>query len=244
MTAKNPSFGVSEKSVASAYTIVGGDCMIATERQTQCKYIELLVKALQEFYVKDAKDLFKDKMVDERAMVGCIYRYMWCSLQRMKWDGIEHDIDIEYDRMNNKDGDAIRKTILCINKHKDDCKHEYEFCGKIIEDYNKKECNDCKDRQFRPDIIVHRRMSELGEGNGLVVEFKKDRGEKSNKKDDLFDMAKVMYCTCDKGDFRYKVGACVKLFERLCKVLVFINGENVFSFSVNCSGRIINPTVS
>lgn len=217
--------------------------MSAIERQTQCKYIELLVKALQAFYVKDARDLFKDKMVDERAMVGCVYRYMWHFLQEEEWRGIEHDIDIEYDRMNNKDGEAIKKKIGFINNHQTVCEHGYEFCGKIILEYDTKECNECKDRQFRPDIIVHRRMSELGKGNGLVVEFKKDRGEKSNQKNELFDMAKVMYCTCDKGDLQYKVGACVKLFERLCKVLIFINGENVSSFSVNSSGRI-NPTVS
>ena len=196
------------------------------------RYINLLSIALQEFYAKDAEALFKDKIIDERAMVGCVYRYMWYFLQKEEWGGLEHDIDIEYDRMNNGQGESIKKTIEHIKDHENYCKHGYDSCGKVLEKHNTttQECRECKDRQFRPDIIVHHRMSELGEGNGLVVEFKKER-----KNQDL-DVAKVMFCTCDKGDLKYKIGACVKLFERHCIVSVFKGGENTSSFSIDVNG--------
>ena len=211
---------------------------------TTGKYIKLLIDALQEFYVQDVKDLFKNKMADERAMVGCIYRYIWCLMHNPYYDDLEPDIDIEYDRMSSPHS---KKAFDISIDHKDSCIHNnYENCGKLI--CNQRHINGkiCKQgninahkkkkwRDFRPDLIIHKRGSSVGAGNGMVVEFKKENAESS---DIDFDKAKVMYCTCPKADFRYLVGAVVLLCNDKCEVHVFKDGQFDFSCTVDAAGRI------
>ena len=80
------------------------------------KYLTILSEALKRFYVNDAKSLFgNNKQIDERAMVGCIYRYMWNILEQQKsLVGQICDIDIEYDRMNGCHGDEIKKHMSIV----------------------------------------------------------------------------------------------------------------------------------
>lgn len=194
------------------------------------KYIELLCEALQLFYKNDAKALFKDHAADERAMVGCIYRYAWCLMHDRRFSGLGPDIDVEYDRMNSSEGDAVKKTIefgIC-KERKPDCPKQRICVDFINEHCIKERCsknnNQPEKYDFRPDIIIHRRHFNGSKDNGIDVEVKKDGAEK-NRKD--FDKAKVMFCTCQKADFKYKVGAVVILHKDKCDVTIYQNGKEV-----------------
>ena len=95
--------------------------------------IEILLDALREFYRKDAEKLFDDKKaIDERAMVGCVYRYMWCKLQQL--GELDVDIDIEYNRSSNDYSgmDQEKGIVLCgAGEHSKPCLNE-ESCMKIL----------------------------------------------------------------------------------------------------------------
>lgn len=201
------------------------------------KYIELLMQALQEFYCKDAKDLFKDGMVDERAMVGCIYRYMWRSLQSMKWDGIEHDIDIEYDRITEDDLGDHRKRIVNCN---DSCCDKFNDCMKRLEtEMSSPKCvtnlANSEERLYRPDILIHNRNSCGIANNGLVIEFKK---EGCGNRRALVDMAKIYYLTCCKSKSeQYRYGAMVMLRSKIAHVGIFENkSRSVLGYEVSSIG--------
>lgn len=120
---------------------------------------KLLVDSLKLFYRRDAKQLFGcGKAIDERAMVGCIYRYMWHLLSRHCETCLPiFDIDVEYDRMNSINGEEIKKHMVVMPEC-DECLDK----GKCI-DLIKENTSDGKDNyNFRPDIIVHKRGSNHG----------------------------------------------------------------------------------
>lgn len=190
-------------------------------------YIELLIKAVQWFYKNDACSLFGyTNDVDERAMVGCVYRYMWCMMQQEASFPVA-DIDIEYDRMGNSE-DAIRK---CIEVPKDGCKgcDRKKECYDVLRSKIERKCRDKIKYEFRPDIIVHQRGDLIQ--NGLVIEFKK------RSRDAKLDIAKLRYCTCDNGAFKYKVGTFVLLEETQAHIKVFLDRKVVSWFKVNEDGR-------
>ena len=60
----------------------------------QDNLLSLLCKAIVFFYRRDAKSLWGAKVVDERAMVGCIYRYVW-EKRKIVQACNTHDIDID-----------------------------------------------------------------------------------------------------------------------------------------------------
>ena len=196
-------------------------------------YIELLCEALRMFYKNDAEALFKNQAADERAMVGCIYRYAWCLMHAPRYENLLPDIDIEYDRMSSPH--AKKAFDLSKDHNKIDC-NQYDVCGKVIYEYkqcydgNHELCKTCvehsrKWRDFRPDLIIHKRGSSIE--NGLVAEFKKkgDNREGANSKGIDFDKAKVMFCTCQNAEFKYKVGAVVILHKDRCDMTIYQNGK-------------------
>lgn len=186
-------------------------------------YIELLTKAVQWFYKNDAS---YTKDVDERAMVGCVYRYMWCILQQKVSFSVA-DIDIEYDRMGNSE-DAIRKCIEVPENSCKSCDRKKE-CYAVLKSKIERKSRDKIKYEFRPDIIVHQRGDLIK--NGLVIEFKKrSRGAK-------LDIAKLMYCTCENGAFKYDVGAFVLFEATQAHIEVFVDGKVNSMFKVNSEGR-------
>ena len=187
------------------------------------KYVALLCNAIQLFYMNDAEALFESKQrktcerikekknLNERTMVGCIYRYVWCLRHDRRYAELEQDVDIEYDRKTSDIGEFIEKGLIKCDE-KDHC-FCFDKCWQTIFQTWKGNSPDrsASDENrkgfhvgFRPDLIVHKRNSKLGQGNGLVAEFKKERG--SHDKDLLFDIAKVRFCTCEKQEFRYLIG--------------------------------------
>lgn len=181
------------------------------------KYFMLLVDALKEFYVNDAKDMFENKMADERAMVGCIYRYMWNIIVR---ESMDCDIDIEYDRMRGKDGDLCRK---CIDGMPSNCSTmECDLrCDVIL--FERKDRDEDYKYNFRPDIIIHHRNMNGPDDNIMVVEVKKSCAD-----DELFnfDRAKVSWCTCSKGCLKYHMGVFVVLYDKYAMVEKrYLDGE-------------------
>jgi hypothetical protein len=209
------------------------------------QYERLLFHALQLFYRNDATDLFgkskireeesgNEKIVNERAMVGCVYRYMWCLMQQKTYNGIESDIDIEYDRMVKDNLVYYAKEIPCECSAKD-CEKKDKCIHEIIAGIRRRRKGDVSDIEMsdiiktavRPDVIVHNRNQIGQSNNGLVVEFKKEYAGLSDV-DIAFDKAKVYYFTCDEESthFHYKIGAMVMLHPKYADVLL-ISKRNI-----------------
>ena len=122
----------------------------------QEKYKNLLCNALQQFYKNDAKALFnkirgntvvetKKEMIDERAMVGCVYRYMWHLMQQARDYFPVSDIDIEYDRMIKDNIGYYEKVLSCECISEDAGKQCYAKCCQVIIN----EINRYKDEKMR-----------------------------------------------------------------------------------------------
>lgn len=224
------------------------------------KYVQLLCDALQLFYKNDAQALFnvihsgeveedrrtadrserKKDIIDERAMVGCVYRYMWCLMNQAKDAELESDIDIEYDRMVKDDLGYYEKVISCEcgKQHGEGrCQKYFECNYEIVEKLHEVRPNDADEnvsnvirKAVRPDIIVHNRNKGGIENNGLVVEFKKH----NNAGNVTFDMAKLYYFTCPKSNqLQYKLGAMVVLHPEFAIVDFICEQQVVLRYQVN-----------
>ena len=187
--------------------------------------IKLLIFGIKKFYGQDAEALFGHgdcpMHIDERAMVGCIYRYAWCCI---KQKGLDYDIDIEYDRMYGRNEGLVKKSIdLATECGTDSCRRE---CLLLIKNMIEKKWKR-KNRLYsiRPDLIIHKRNSSVGQDNYLVVEFKKVPVDKS---DDKFDRAKIRWNCCRSSLLRYKVGLIVRLGEKEAQIEQCDN-QGVFS---------------
>ena len=200
-------------------------------------YIEILINALQKFYSFDAKQLFdEEKTIDERAMVGCVYRYMWCQLQQIG-DSIV-DIDIEYNRKpsdyNGKDRE--KGIVLCeAEQQTNRCPH-LKSCREILRKEMLAKKKETDRLSFRPDIIIHVRNHSQ---NFMHIEFKKCSrdGKLLNKSGVVFDMAKVRYSTCQKLDYKYDEGVVVLLGENGFSAVQFRDGRLVGRLTGNSDSK-------
>ena len=226
-------------------------------------YINLLCRALQLFYENDAKAMFdkpqaktkleaggkgeKIKIVNERAMAGCVYRYMWCMMHQKISDIPASDIDIEYDRMIKDESEYYEKEIACECERVNCSKRSH--CIKVIVDeiQQRRGLGNSEDggvvakdgirAAVRPDIIVHNRNKNGLTNNGLIVEFKKER-EKLCADDIKFDIAKLYYFTCQDEctKFHYKVGAMVLLHFTYADVCFMADKEMSLRYKVDAKG--------
>ena len=81
--------------------------------------IMLLIGALVLFTRRDAGILFNEKKdVDERAMVGCVYRYMFCARLLNVLESTQPDIDIEYDVDTSSGYFDKSIMVLVVGKNK------------------------------------------------------------------------------------------------------------------------------
>ncbi|MBQ6926075.1 MAG: hypothetical protein IJQ73_15670 [Kiritimatiellae bacterium] len=202
--------------------------------------VNLLCKSIQRFYQKDAQFLFGSRIVDERALVGCVYRYMWCALEPL---GRIFDIDIEYDRITDDEVGSDEESRHVNRVKRIESSAANRCCQKKCEKLN--ECADClitkmnekivgKDYLgLRPDIIVHRRGKSGRANNAMWIEFKKTGGDYS---DALFDQAKVMFNSCNKHEgLLYRIGAMVMLREKYAHVGFFSNGQILYGYVVDAT---------
>lgn len=200
----------------------------------QCQlYKELLEDALNRFYKDDAKELFDGNPVDERAMVGCIARYVWCGRQSDRYKALLPHVDVEYNKMGSSEAALIKafgRVFECESKCPES---RYKECGSLIQSRINAKCPcspscrevDCAKRKykFRPDLIVHERgIWGADDGNGMIVEFKKDGADDG---DIAFDHAKIRFCTCGHSEFRYRIGAFVLLKRDSADVQIFVDGQ-------------------
>lgn len=218
-----------------------GKCKKLNDEQKT--YVDLLADALQRFYEDDAEELFKDNPVDERSMVGCIARYMWCMNRRGRFEELMPDVDVEFNKLYLSKNEVKDKGFYVTMECKEECKYK-EGCGKMIEAHftkeKKGEAESFDDRlgRFRPDVIVHRRGSTK---NGMLVEFKKESAYKDERAQRrmLFDFAKIRFCTCEEiSRLKYKVGAFVMLRKKMSDVFVFVENCPVMAFKVAEKGKI------
>ena len=189
--------------------------------------VKLLVFGLRKFYKVDAEVLFghgeNPMHINEQAMVGCVYRYMYEKLNATVLS-FPH-IDIEYNRMLGLYEDEIEKAICRCDKCKVadrqfECIAEEDVYQKWIADLKSK-----KDyKGIRPDIIVHERNKP---NNGLIIEFKKIGC------DVTYDVQKVQYATCYHSPLHYIVGAVVQLKQTNADVYIYQDGRAIHEFSVS-----------
>ncbi len=197
-----------------------------------------LIAAIWRFYKKDARSLFGTKVVDERAMVGCIYRYVWNEHKARAWS--VQDIDIEYDRMEDDElldkQKSIRGIVLekCIRMEKCD---QLLHCAIKLATGMKSITSDGLRRMFRPDLVIHNRGNIGIANNGLIVEFKKEKEKGVNPEDAKLDHAKLLFTTCHQaGCMQYKLGALVMLREKYADVGVYRGGKVIVGYEVDESG--------
>lgn len=196
--------------------------------------VKLLIFGIKKFYKQDSEALFgygKCPMhIDERAMVGCIYRYMH-ELLAKRCVKFPH-IDIEYNRMmklmEGMEDEEIKKEIDPCNTcdktdDKLDCVAMEDVFQKWMEELKSKKDS----KGIRPDIVVHERNES---NNGLIVEFKKLKGDVS------YDEQKVRYATCHRSPLHYIVGAVVRLQQNNAEVEVYQNGIFKCKFLVSQHG--------
>lgn len=170
--------------------------------------LRLLINAIRQFYKKDARELFLDKPIDERAISGCISKYLWSAISLLDQS---LSVDIEYDKMHLEE-DIVRKCIYICSFECRECVY-YSRCAKLFK--KKTETQDNFKYYFRPDIIIHRRNQNERGDNIIIIEIKK-----WNSKHSLceFDKAKILWCTCSRGALSYKTGAFVMLYEDLATI--------------------------
>jgi len=205
---------------------VWNDALITAEQKL---LINRLFSGIEEFYKRDAEQLFghgkKKKNIDERAMVGCIYRYMYETFPKI-CENFPH-IDIEYNRMLNLNKQEVEKALISCGK----CKNrEVQKGGLSCVAYANELKKRLRDRNsdndsigIRPDIIVHKRNHPE---NGLVVEFKKLNGDVS------YDELKVRYATCSHSPLHYIIGAVVRLRRSNAVVDIYQSGSFVCKVTV------------
>ena len=169
--------------------------------------IVLLIGALVLFAKNDAEALFNEnKDVDERTMAGCVYRYIFCACLMNLLKSTQPDIDIEYDRMRVVGKGLVSKCFTPCLHPKEMCKsYQNKVCNDFIKNHGKL-CDKCEqyEKRIRPDLIIHKRNSEPGSDNGMIVEFKRDDAGGC-------DDVKITYSTCLSGTLKYKIGAKVTL---------------------------------
>lgn len=191
-------------------------------------YVKSLLAGLVAFTANDADDLFDDqKDVDERAMVGCIYRYMYLIMSIKLCDAGLPDIDIEYDRMKGPNAKLCQKAVMSCTDRSCDLEKR-KVCEEFVSGQSDSsgKCK-CCGRNVRPDMIIHKRNSCLGQGNGLVAEFKREKAQERS-----VDSAKMQYFTCKNGVLKYLIGAVVTLSKTKQNVVLYRNSEIVCHVSV------------
>ena len=197
--------------------------LLRLKKEESVSDIMLLLGALVLFTKNDAEDLFNEKKdVNERTMVGCVYRYMYCAHIMNLCNFTQPDIDIEYDRMRI-DGEKLGpKAFSLCHLPKATCTEEQRTkCNEFIG--HEKWCCECDnpcEKHVIPDLIIHMRNSNPGDGNGMVVEFKRNKNKKC-----FDDDIKIAYSTCLHGTLRYKVGATVRLSRHIQVVSLYRDSE-------------------
>lgn len=206
----------------------------------QDNLLSLLCKAIMFFYRRDTKSLWGAKVVDERAMVGCIYRYVW-EKRKIVQACNTHDIDIEYDRMTADDlidnQKAMHSIFIaeCLKMNK--CERNDLCAGHLDNKIKKQKTNDKTRLLFRPDLIIHNRGKTEKDNNGLIAEFKKENEKHLNRGNVKLDHAKLRFLTCPKaGPLQYKLGAFVMLRKEYADVWVYMGGEVIVGYKVGKSG--------
>ena len=158
-------------------------------------YIDLLTKAVDMFYVRDAERLLRridGQSACERCIVNCIARYLWRLIQRR---GLAADVDVEYNLDCESEDPKRIRLEACRYCSRAECLMHAFVNGRI-------RCRESRevmrgDPLIYPDLIVHVRGSGR---NYLAVEFKKEdeaRKRTGNYKNAAkWDMAKLQYLSC------------------------------------------------
>ncbi len=208
-------------------------------QDNQDELASLLCGAIQRFYQKDADSLWRAKVINERAMVGCVYRYMWEKTCHLAHNAIK-DIDIEYDRMCDDAFLETQKAILAVSvnqcRNQKECSKKGECTEKLANRIELKTDDNAR-LLFRPDLIFHNRGKPCIQNNALIVEFKKEKDKDVELEDVYIDQAKLLFLTCPQAArLQYKLGALVMLRKEYADVGVYRGGKVLVGYKVDESG--------
>lgn len=197
--------------------------------QLEDKYRLLLFRAIRRFYKNDANAFFKDDIIDERPMAGCIYRYLWAEREAYGKNNLVPNVDTEY----RKAGDDEKIIEACVKTCANKKCRQFSNCVLNIKHNlpkgdNNRNVSEIK-KGIRPDIILHRRLQLGKDNNGIVVEIKR-----KGAKNVLFAQAKLMFLTCEEAaSIQYKMGAFVMLYDQFALVGLYCGGKVVSGYKVD-----------
>lgn len=169
--------------------------------------IQLLQESLKIFYQKDFYLLGRTHKVHEQAIAHrvAVYFEQQASSNPLFNHGT-YSFDVEYNK-NLQTSKEVFKN--CLSSIKTSC--------------NKRNCP-CKEyseqKESRPDFLVHQRGTNAN--NLLIVEFKTGTAQKEAHK---YDLDKLTYFTCPKGEYKYMFGCFLFLEETKYEMRVFTRGE-------------------
>lgn len=170
------------------------------EKQIEIKnIIDLLKEALKEFY-NNEYDLIEND-TDERAVTFRLGLYL---NERVLKYFYQYTVDSEYNKL-----DIRPKTVYA------ECEE------KMFEDCKRCKLNYKKHTTARPDLIIHKRMSN---DNLVCIEIKKDRKDCSN------DRKKLRYFTCEHGKYHYRYGILLIIGKERAIATIFENREESHSY--------------
>ena len=197
------------------------------------------------FYQEEGKCYFNQKkVVNERTLVACIYYHLRFLHNKSEYLCLEPHVDIEYNKMFSDEKDQNVEKDICLANCSEDCP-QHSLCARVIQEkiprrdvQNNHQPNELDEKSFVPDLIIHSRNSKPGTNNGMIVEFKK---ENPTTDDSDYDKAKIKACTCQKGNFRYLIGAYVELLRGEAVVSLYSDGKEISTFRVDsCGARCTN----
>ena len=169
--------------------------------------LKILRSSIKEFYARDFYLIDDMHKVHEQAIAHRIAHYFENIVAKnTPTFYVEYNFDVEYNKNFNDPKFIFLQCFQCPDKN---CS-----CRNYIEPKTKS----------RPDFLIHKRGSN--EQNCLVVEFKK---WDSKPEDIQYDINKLKYFTCSKGEYKYLLGCLVLLKENSYKIEIFETGKKFSS---------------
>ena len=173
---------------------------------SQKELLEILRYSIEQFYILDKYLIANIHKVHEQAIAHRIAHYFEniCSVYNPAFY-TTYNFDVEYNKNLQEAKEIFAPCWQCRNI-KCSCKAYKE------------------PHDSRPDFLIHKRGSN--EQNCLVVEFKK---WDSKPEDIQYDINKLKYFTCPKGEYKYLLGCLVLLKENSYKIEIFETGKKISS---------------
>lgn len=138
-------------------------------------------------------------------------------------------LDVEYNK-------AFKRQEQTNDLKRSNCSEKFDKCKDCI--LKSTVCNG--KNYFRPDIIIHSRGTD---NNILIIECKK--AQTTNGKKVKNDFNKIKAFTCEKGNFKYKIGVSI-VFNKTHPIFTCFTSNDTIASELKAlcfENFTINPTI-